>query len=989
METLFGIPINQLLVVLLILFAVGVVVGTVIAIRNRVMFRIALRNIPRRWGQTILIVVGLMLATLLFSASFATGDTLSHSVRVIALEEIGEVDVVVRAETKEASGRLAYFDQIYFDQVREQLASDQEVEGVAPLITEVAPVISPATRQSESQVDVLGYADEWMEGFDRLEDSEGNTLLLDSLAADQVYVSSELARKLNVQAGGRISVFLGPQPVGVDIAGIYTGGAQPASDLSIVMPLPNLQAFTETEGKINTIIITHRGDALHGAEHTDITLSGLQPLLEGSGLEGEPLKQDALDDADEAGSIFASIFLVFGQFSIAAGILLIFLIFVMLAAARKRELGIARAVGTQRGQVIRMFAFEGAVYALTASALGSLVGIGVGMGMVRIIAIAFGQTDLELSFSFRWQSLIIAYTLGMVLTFAVVIVSSWLASRLNIVRAIRDIPEPKIERKSRKSLIFTILLPILGLLMTVNGILSEQLSFFMLGTSLVIIGVVLLARRLGLRERIAFTIAGLGLVIWWLLPASVLESYLPEMRQGIEMFFLSGIMLVIGAVWAIMYNSDLLLAATVRIFAPIRGLAPVLRTAVSYPMQNRLRTGMTLAMFSLVVFTLVVMAFILHGISGVFEDTEVLSGGFQVRGQTGYINPITDIGTALQETDGLGPDKFQAIGTFSGAPVNVNQEGTDREPVDFYFQGVDEGYSDNVNYKFGFAIDEYNSDRQVWQALQNEPGTVVVSAELVPARANYNIGGQLPDFMLEGFYWEDQVLPEVYIQVQDPRTGGRMRLHVIGVLEQTAFYAGQGVITSQNTLNTLLGIELPPQAFMFRLNDGVDPEDTARALEARFLENGMQAEVMADEIRDIAGANLMMNNLLQGFMGLGLVVGIAALGVIAARSVVERRQQIGVLRALGFQKSMVQASFLIESSFVSLVGIIMGIALGAGISVQILNTMAEFFTGIKYSVPWLNIVVVFVIAYGASLLTTYLPARQAAKVYPAEALRYE
>ena len=56
-------------------------------------------------------------------------------------------------------------------------------------------------------------------------------------------------------------------------------------------------------------------------------------------------------------------------------------------------------------------------------------------------------------------------------------------------------------------------------------------------------------------------------------------------------------------------------------------------------------------------------------------------------------------------------------------------------------------------------------------------------------------------------------------------------------------------------------------------------------------------------------------SLLQGFMGLGLVVG------IAARSVVERRQQIGVLRALGFQKEMVHLTFLLESSFVALLGI--------------------------------------------------------------------
>ncbi|MCK4963953.1 MAG: FtsX-like permease family protein, partial [Dehalococcoidia bacterium] len=141
--------------------------------------------------------------------------------------------------------------------------------------------------------------------------------------------------------------------------------------------------------------------------------------------------------------------------------------------------------------------------------------------------------------------------------------------------------------------------------------------------------------------------------------------------------------------------------------------------------------------------------------------------------------------------------------------------------------------------------------------------------------------------------------------------------------------------------------------------------------------------------RDIASINLMMNNLLQGFMGLGLVVGIAALGVIAARSVVERRRQIGVLRALGFQKGMVQLSFLLESSFIALLGIALGVALGAGISVQIIDQMGEFFEGMKFQIPWVNIVVVVVIAYGASLLTTYLPARQAAKIYPAEALRFE
>ncbi len=988
MEKLFGIPVSQLTVALVIIFGVVMLAGALTAVRNPVLLRIALRNIPRRRGQSALIVLGLMLATLLFSASFATGDTLSHSMRVVALDQIGQVDVMVQADAREATGRRAYFDQSYFDQVREQLAIDREVEGVAPLLSEVAPVASAGGR-SVPQVSILGFAGEWMSGFDRLEDQQGNTLLLDVLGVQQVYISSDLATELDVQTHDVVSLFLGADPAVVSVAGIYERGANPAGKLSVAMPLSAMQSLTGTQETINRIIITHRGDAIAGAAHSGVTLSRLEPLLGGTGLEAVAVKQNALDRADESGSSFASMFLMFGQFSVAAGILLIFLIFVMLAAARKPELGIARAVGTERGQVVQMFAFEGAVYALIASALGAFLGMGVGMGMVRIIAVAFGQTDLELSFAFRWQSLVMAYALGVVLTFAVVLVSSWFVSRLNIVRAIRDIPEPRIQRTSRKSLVLLVLLPVVGALMAVNGFQSAQLSLFMLGTSLVIIGAALLARRLGVQERAAFTLAGLGLLAWWLIPASFWLTYLPDMEQGIEMFFISGIVLVIGAVWVVIHNSDWLLKAVLRVLGPVRGLVPVLRIAVAYPMQNRFRTGMTLAMFSLVVFTLVVMAFILTGVAAVFGDTEALSGGFHIRGQTGYSNPVADIRTALHGQDDPRIDDFAAIGTINGSSMQVKQEGSGRDPVNLFIQGIDEGYSDSVNYGFHFRAEPYQTDRQVWQTLQSNPGTVVVSGTMVPAKANYAFGGGVPALMLEGLWWEDEALPEMHILVRDARTGNETRLRVIGVLEQTAVFSGQGLTTSQSTVNALAGMELPPQAFMFRLVDGADVAGTAAALEARFLENGLRTHIMADDIREFTGTSMMLNNLLQGFMGLGLVVGIAALGVVAARSVVERRQQIGTLRALGFEQGMVRTAFLLESSFIALVGIATGIALGMGLSVQIIDTMRDMFPGLSYAVPWTNIIAVTLIAYGASLLTTYLPARQASNVYPAEALRYE
>ena len=131
--------------------------------------------------------------------------------------------------------------------------------------------------------------------------------------------------------------------------------------------------------------------------------------------------------------------------------------------------------------------------------------------------------------------------------------------------------------------------------------------------------------------------------------------------------------------------------------------------------------------------------------------------------------------------------------------------------------------------------------------------------------------------------------------------------------------------------------------------------------------------------------------LFTGFMALGLLVGVAALGVISTRAVVERRQQIGVLRAIGYRRRMVQLSFLLESSFISLLGIAIGAVLGIVLAYQAINDIREeeAIDTIRFTIPWLQIIGMIAVAYAFSLVTTFLPARQASRTYPAEALRYE
>ena len=92
-----------------------------------------------------------------------------------------------------------------------------------------------------------------------------------------------------------------------------------------------------------------------------------------------------------------------------------------------------------------------------------------------------------------------------------------------------------------------------------------------------------MTERLGVPERAARTAAGLGLVVWFVLPIS--RWLFGELRVDFSIFILSGLMIVIGASWTIMYNADLLLGRADRgRWAGSARLAPVLRMSMAYPL---------------------------------------------------------------------------------------------------------------------------------------------------------------------------------------------------------------------------------------------------------------------------------------------------------------------------------------------------------------------------------------------------------------------
>ena len=95
------------------------------------------------------------------------------------------------------------------------------------------------------------------------------------------------------------------------------------------------------------------------------------------------------------------------------------------------------------------------------------------------------------------------------------------------------------------------------------------------------------------------------------------------------------------------------------------------------------------------------------------------------------------------------------------------------------------------------------------------------------------------------------------------------------------------------------------------------------------------------------------------------------------------------MRAIGYRQSMIQLMFLLESSFVALLGVAIGVALGTIVSFNLVKDFQDELEGIRFTVPWIQIIIIIAVAYVFSMLATYLPARQAGRIHPAEALRYE
>jgi putative ABC transport system permease protein len=615
----------------------------------------------------------------------------------------------------------------------------------------------------------------------------------------------------------------------------------------------------------------------------------------------------------------------------------------------------------------------------------------VAIAYAMVIVLAAGLGDFtELRHNIEPRSIIVAYIFGALVTFAVITISAWRVSFLNIVRAIRDLPDPALRRGEGKGWIVGIVAVVLGGLLCYQGADAKQAAPMYLGVSLALIGAVPVLRRLGVPDRAAYTLPGVALVIFWLLP---FDTFVPDLSMDFTIFVLSGIFVVLGATWVVMFNSDVFIAGTMGLVGRARSAAPIVKTAVAYPLTNKFRTGVTLAMFTLVVFTMVVMSITIKSFNAAFDDVQAFGGGYDIRATVVASNPITDPQKAISEAPLLNADDFTSYALQSSTSVKVVEDAYagQEDLAKYAVLGFDDTFLTNNTYALATKATGYETDRQVWDALRDNPGYAIVSQEAVQRRQSWGFNVGLPEFSLHNVYIEDKTFDPVRVKVVDPQTNKTFYVTVIGVLSDAAPFFLTGLTMSQATIEAADPGRATPTALWFNVAPGTDASALAKNMESAFLANGMQADSMKDQLSDVMTLNRTFDYIIEGFMSLGLIVGVVAIGVISARNVVERRQQIGVMRAIGFQRRAVQLSFLLESSLVAIIGIILGSLLGVVIAYDVVSQAADTpsWSNLSLVIPFRDLTIIFLLVYGAALLASWFPARQASRVYPAEALRYE
>jgi putative ABC transport system permease protein len=218
---------------------------------------------------------------------------------------------------------------------------------------------------------------------------------------------------------------------------------------------------------------------------------------------------------------------------------------------------------------------------------------------------------------------------------------------------------------------------------------------------------------------------------------------------------------------------------------------------------------------------------------------------------------------------------------------------------------------------------------------------------------------------------------------------------VVGILEETGDPGiDEGISIPIDTLREIYGEEGKVSFVFIRVKEGFDAKAIAEKIEDELkkVQGKEFTATTTEELQELVGGAIRaVQAFLAGIAGISLLVG--GIGVMNTMytSVLERTREIGVMKAVGATRRQVMWLFLMESGLLGLVGGVIGIILGLGISTLAIVLVRQFIDVelLQVGISWGLVVGALAFSFIIGIASGLLPARRASKLKPVEALRYE
>ena len=909
----------------------------VLAIRRPLLARLALREAVRRPGQSAVVVLGLMIGTMAIFAVQVLGDSFLESQTRGAFLAWGRVDLV-------AANGGRFFDPALAAELSGDPGLRPSLAGVQAGVELPSSVTDIDRGNVKPLVVLVGFDPATQAAFGSYRLTDGTATNGQDLAPGEVLISASLANSLEANSGDRLSVSIGPQKVvELRVVGIAKATGPGAYTLrpALFSPLANLRPLIGDHG-INVIRLAASGDGRAELDRAhDLAprvRTALQALAGGPALAVRESKREDLEAQVKQVETTRGLYTSLSFFVALTGIALVVNLSLALAEERRPRHAVLRALGLGRAGMIGLSMLEGALYSVAAAVIALIPGALFGIGLVSLVYVRTQSVVVEnraapLQYAITPEAVALSIAIGSLIVLATLFATSVRSSRMQISSAIRNLPEPTRRRKRSawmSALLATLALGSLAALAI--GDLPVRMGG---GVGLVILAAALVGGRVP--DRLRATLTGAALTAWAAANvATIKDVATPE----------SGITIVLGVVAAV-FGLSVVVASNLRALEiPLGwlrgGARATLRPSLAYLTRRPLRAGLGTGAFALVLTLLTMTAVLIPTFSSTF------TGGlneYDIR-----VNAPTRPGLLL-------PDSVRpSVGREIAMPTRpyrgeVTAQGLTAKDQYLPLYSLNAAQLAAGPFQLTARESRFKSDAEVWRALAEDPHLVVTPTYPTPGMTVRLVG---PD--------------------------GPVQFRVAGVVRTIGLWGLAGSEAAMSPFATLpVGTTI-----LAKSRPGADAGAVARQIQREVYSQGAEATTVKEMYDSSSSAGQAFTDMIRLVMGVGLLVGVLSLGILALRAVIERRRAIGMLRALGYRPGQVLAGMVSEALITAACGALVGIVVGVVVATVMSN---GYQPGSRLIVEASPLALIVGLLFLSVLVVTIAPALRAARLPAVEALR--